>query len=302
MLFRSRNWSAFPVAPDTLDAVVITHAHLDHCGYLPRLVKAGFRGQVHVTHDTGRLMSVVLPDSARLLEEEAKYANRAGYSKHHPALALYTEDDAWTALDLLQSQPFNTPVQVAEGIEVTFTPAGHILGSSSARVSLADGPALTFSGDLGRPWHPLLVPPGPAGFCDYLVVESTYGDRIHADAGAPERLAELVERTVDRGGMVVIPAFAVDRTEVLLYHLRMLHDAGQLPNVPLYVDSPMALAALQVYRDAFKEGAADVRPELHDAEELFSLPQLEEVFDAEASKARRHAFGTSAGRPCSWPS
>ncbi|MGA0894354.1 MAG: MBL fold metallo-hydrolase RNA specificity domain-containing protein [Ilumatobacteraceae bacterium] len=287
---RERNWAAFPVDPGTIDAVVITHAHLDHCGYLPRLVKNGFRGQVHVTHDTGRLMSVVLPDSARLLEEEAKYANRSGYSRHHPALALYTEEDAWSALDLLQSQPFAAEFTAAEGIDVTFVPAGHVLGSASARIRLADGPAVTFSGDLGRPWHPLLVPPGPAGFCDYLLVESTYGDREHADPGAPQRLADLIERTVARGGKLVIPAFAVDRTEVLLYHLRTLHDAGQLPDVPVFVDSPMALAALRIYREAFEQRADDVRPELHDAGELFDLPTLDEVFDSEASKAvSRHS-------------
>jgi metallo-beta-lactamase family protein len=281
---RDRNWAEFPVPPDTIDAVVISHGHLDHCGYLPRLVKGGFRGPVYVTHDTARLLGVVLPDSARLLEEEARYANRAGYSKHQPALALYTEDDAYAALDLLEEQPFAERFTAAEGVEVEFRPAGHILGSASMRVVLADGPAITFSGDLGRPWHPLLTPPGPAGFCDYLIVESTYGDRVHQDNGSPQRLAELIDRTTRRGGMVVIPAFAVDRTEVLLYHLRMLADHGQLPDVPIYVDSPMALAALNIYRDAFEQKAADVRPELHDAGEIFSLPNLEEVFDSEASK------------------
>lgn len=281
---RDRNWAEFPVPPDSIDAVVISHGHLDHCGYLPRLVKGGFRGPVYVTHDTARLLGVVLPDSARLLEEEARYANRAGYSKHHPALALYTEEDAYAALDMLEEQPFGERFTVTEGVEVEFRPAGHILGSASMRVVLADGPAITFSGDLGRPWHPLLTPPGPAGFCDYLVVESTYGDRVHQDSSSPQRLAELIDRTTRRGGMVVIPAFAVDRTEVLLYHLRMLSDHGQLPNVPIYVDSPMALAALNIYRDAFEKKAADVRPELHDAGEIFSLPTLEEVFDSEASK------------------
>lgn len=288
---RERNWSAFPVDPGSLDAVVISHAHLDHCGYLPRLVKAGFRGDVHVTFDTGRLMSVVLPDSARLLEEEAKYANRAGYSRHHPALALYTEDDAWSALEHLRSHPFDAPFQPADGVTVTFRPAGHILGSATVRVELADGPVVQFSGDLGRPSHPLLVPPAPVGDCDYLVVESTYGDRAHAGEHSREALADVLDRTVRRGGKVIIPAFAVDRTEVLLFHLRQLADEGRLPHVPIYVDSPMALAALQIYREAFQEHASDVRPELHDAVQphhggdVFELPQLEEVFDSEGSKA-----------------
>lgn len=288
---RERNWAEFPVPPSTIDAVVISHAHLDHCGYLPRLVKGGFRGKVHVTYDTGRLMSVVLPDSGRLLEEEAKYANRAGYSKHSPALALYTEDDAWTALDLLAPQPFEEPFCPAPGVTVEFRPAGHILGSAIVRVVLDDGPTVVFSGDLGRPSHPLLVPPHPAGTADYLLVESTYGDREHVNGETPQRLAELIERTVGRGGVVVIPAFAVDRTEVLLYHLHQLSRAGSLPRVPIFIDSPMALAALKIYREAFETGAGDVRRELHDAGELFDLPGLEEVHDAEGSKAVTRRVG-----------
>ena len=282
---RERNWAAFPVQPSTLDAVVISHAHLDHCGYLPRLVKAGFRGDVHVTFDTGRLMSVVLPDSARLLEEEAKYANRAGYSRHHPALALYTEDDAWTALEQLRSHAFDAPFDAADGIRITFQPAGHILGSATVLVELHDGPTVRFSGDLGRPTHPLLVPPTPVGDVDYLVVESTYGDREHTNGEARLALADVIERTVERGGKVIIPAFAVDRTEVLLYHLRQLADEGRLPAVPIFVDSPMALAALQIYREAIEEHATDVRAELADQRLLFDLPNLSEVFDSEGSKA-----------------
>jgi metallo-beta-lactamase family protein len=282
---RERNWAAFPVQPSTLDAVVISHAHLDHCGYLPRLVKAGFRGDVHVTFDTGRLMSVVLPDSARLLEEEAKYANRAGYSRHHPALALYTEDDAWTALEQLRSHPFDESFEAAEGVRVTFQPAGHILGSSTVLVQLHEGPTIRFSGDLGRPTHPLLVPPAPVGDVDHLIVESTYGDREHTNGEARLALADVIERTVDRGGKVIIPAFAVDRTEVLLYHLRQLADERRLPSVPIFVDSPMALAALQIYREAIEERATDVRPELADQRSLFDLPNLSEVFDSEGSKA-----------------
>jgi len=282
---RERNWSAFDVPADSIDAIVITHAHLDHCGYLPRLVKAGFRGDVHVTFDTGRLMSVVLPDSARLQEEEAKYANRHGYSRHDPALALYTEADAWTSLDQLRPQPFGSTVDVAPGITVRFDPAGHILGSATVLMQLADGPTIRFSGDLGRPSHPLLVPPSPVGDVDYVLVESTYGDRVHDDSHPETQLADLITRTVDRGGKVIIPAFAVDRTEVILYHLRRLADAGQLPQVPIFVDSPMALAALQIYRDAIQQDAADIRTDLRAAHDPFDLPDLHEVHDSEGSKA-----------------
>ncbi len=286
---RERNWAAFPVPPRDLDAIVITHAHLDHCGYLPKLVQAGFRGPVFVTYDTGKLMSVVLPDSGRLQEEEARYANRAGYSRHRPALALYTEDDAWTALDRLVPKPFDEEFEPAPGFRARFSPAGHILGSSILRLRLeTPGTApvtITFSGDLGRQQHPLLRPPEPVGDTDWLVVESTYGDREHAEDDSVERLAELIDRTVDRGGKVIIPAFAVDRTEVLLYHLRQLHEAGRLPAVPVYVDSPMALAALSVYRDAIDGHADDVRDDLHGDGNLFRLPQLDEVLDAEGSKS-----------------
>jgi metallo-beta-lactamase family protein len=289
---RDRNWSEFAVPPSTLDAVIITHAHLDHCGYLPRLVKAGFRGSVHVTYDTGKLMSVVLPDSARLLEEEAKYANRAGYSKHRPALALYTEDDAWRALDLLSPVPFDVPFEPVPGLTAEFRVAGHILGSST--LHLADdrsGTTAVFSGDLGRQQHPLLRPPTPVGDADWIIVESTYGDREHLTDDSVDRLADLIQRTVDRGGRVVIPAFAVDRTEVLLYHLRQLSLEGRLPAVPIHVDSPMALAALSVYRAAISEHALDVRADLRGDDTLFQLPDLYEVHDAEGSKALSRGSG-----------
>ncbi|MFN8023227.1 MAG: MBL fold metallo-hydrolase RNA specificity domain-containing protein [Acidimicrobiales bacterium] len=292
---RERNWAPFPVSPRQLDAIVITHAHLDHCGYLPRLVDAGFDGPVYVTYDTGKLMSVVLPDSGRLQEEEARYANRAGYSRHSPALALYTEDDAWTALDRLVPKPYDTPFEVTPGVTAAFSPAGHILGSSILRLRLAPSGAdpitVTFSGDLGRQQHPLLRPPSAIGDTDWIVVESTYGDREHAEDDSVDRLAALIDRTVARGGKVIIPAFAVDRTEVLLYHLRQLHEAGRLPAVPVYVDSPMALAALSVYREAIDGHADDVRGDLHGDGSLFRLPQLDQVLDAEGSKSVSRMHG-----------
>jgi len=287
--FRERNWQPFPFDPASLDAIVITHAHLDHCGYLPRLVQQGFRGPVYVTYDTGKLMSVVLPDSGRLLEEEAGYANRKGYSRHRPALALYTEDDAWAALDLLHPVGFDQPFQPAPGIEVVFQPAGHILGSAITRLRLGDT-TMVCSGDLGRRQHPFLRPPAPIGDADWVMVESTYGDRRHESDDTVDRLADVIRRTADRGGVVVIPAFAVDRTEVLLFHLHRLHLAGRLPAIPIFLDSPMALAALTIYRSALADEAADVRPEFRGHPEIIDLPALEEVVDTEGSKAvsRRH--------------
>lgn len=290
---RDRNWSGLPLDVRDLDAVVITHAHLDHCGYLPRLVAAGYSGPVYVTADTAQLMAIVLPDSARLLEEEASYARRAGYSKHDPALPLYTEEDAEKALDLCSITPFGTELTVADGITVRFDHAGHILGSATLWCSVSEPQVtLRFSGDLGRPDHPILGSPEPPGAPDWLVVESTYGDRLHDDDDMSARFADLIRRTVARGGRVVVPAFAVDRTEVLLHELAGLFAEGSIPRVPVYVDSPMALAALGVYRTAIAEGHAGLRPAIDDAD-LFRLPELVEVHDAEESKRL-----TAGSEPC----
>jgi metallo-beta-lactamase family protein len=290
---RDRNWSGMPLDVRDLDAVVITHAHLDHCGYLPRLVSAGYSGPVHVTADTAQLMAIVLPDSARLLEEEASFARRAGYSRHDPALPLYTEADATAALELCTVAPFGTEFTLVDGIAVRFDHAGHILGSATLWCTV-DEPevSLRFSGDLGRADHPLLIPPELPGAPDWLVVESTYGNRLHDDADMSARLADLIRRTVSRGGRVVVPAFAVDRTEVLLHELAELYSAGAIPRVPVYVDSPMALAALGVYRTAISEGHDGLRPATDDAD-LFRLPELVEVHDAEESKRL-----TASGEPC----
>ncbi len=281
--FRQRNWEPFPADAASIDAVVLTHAHLDHCGYLPRLVKEGFSGPVYVTYDTGKLMAVVLPDSGRLLEEEAGYANRKGYSRHHPALALYTEDDAWRALDRLQPVGFDQPFTPAPGFEATFQPAGHILGSAITRLH-AGGVTLVASGDLGRDEHPFLVSPAPIGEADWVIIESTYGDRRHMENSTVERLADLITRTAERGGVVVIPAFAVDRTEVVLFHLHHLHLAGRLPPIPIYLDSPMALDALKTYRTALADEAADISREFWGRASVLDLPALEEVVDTQGSK------------------
>jgi len=297
---RERNWVPFPFDPTQLDAIVITHAHLDHCGYLPRLFKQGFRGPVYCTYDTGKLMSVVLPDSARLLEEEAGYANKRGYSKHSPALALYTEDDAWAALDLLHPVAFGASFTAAPGIDVTLQPAGHILGSATATVRLGDaavggttggGTSMVASGDLGRARHPFLAPPTPIGDADWVMVESTYGDRQHDQEDSAAKLADVITRTADRGGVVVIPAFAVDRTEVLLFHLHHLAREARLPRIPIYVDSPMALAGLKIYRAALSNAADDVRGEFHGRPDILDLHGLEEIFDTQGSKQLRNRPG-----------
>lgn len=291
---RERNWAPFPYEPSQLDAIVITHAHLDHCGYLPRLVQQGFRGPVYCTYDTGKLMSVVLPDSGRLLEEEAGYANKRGYSRHSPALALYTEDDAWTALEQLRPVAFGQRFTAAPGIEVTLRPAGHILGSATATIEVG-GACLVASGDLGRAHHPFLAAPAPIGDADWVMIESTYGDRLHQGGGddSADRLADVIHRTAERGGTVVIPAFAVDRTEVLLFHLHHLAREGWLPHIPIYVDSPMALAGLKIYRAALEDSADDVRSEFHGHPDILDLRGLEEIFDTQGSKQLRNRLGPS---------
>lgn len=287
---RQRNWEPSGVDPARLDAVLITHAHLDHCGHFPRLVDEGFTGQAHVTDDTGRLMSVVLPDSGRLLEEEAGWANKVGYSRHSPALPLYTEEQAWAALDRLQPHGFGDTVGLALGISAQFAPAGHILGAAVTRI-VVDGVTVVFSGDLGRPTHPFLVPPAPIGDADWVVVESTYGDREHPSEDEVERLADVIDRTVRRGGVVVIPAFAVDRTEVLLYHLHRLDQVGRLPDVPIYVDSPMALDGLAIYRAAIGRGAVDVRAEFRGRLDILDIDTLAESRDTESSKRISRRLG-----------
>ncbi len=285
--FRERNWDDPPIDLASLDAVVVTHAHVDHCGYLPRLVAAGYRGPIYATPSSVDLARIVLPDCGHLQEEEAEYANRKGFSRHDPALALYTEDDAWRAVEQFRAIPFFDDAEIATDVVSTFGRAGHILGSATVRLVLgADGPTIGFSGDLGRSRHPFLVPPDPPGDLDCLLVESTYGDRHHDDANAVERLGSIINATVKRGGSVLIPAFAVDRTEVVLLHLAELRRDGCLhPNIPVFVDSPMALDALRVYRAALERGDPDIRAELVGAGDPFSLPGLHQVRDVEESKA-----------------
>jgi metallo-beta-lactamase family protein len=280
---RRRNWAPFPVAPASLDAVVLTHAHLDHCGYLPRLVSEGFRGRILSTSDTADLAAIVLRDSAHLQEEDARWANEGGWSKHRPALPLYDSGDVEATLGLFEPHDFEDRVPVAEGIEATLLPAGHILGSSIAVLDSGTH-RVAFSGDLGRPVHPLLRPPAPPPAVGTLVVESTYGDRRHP-APDPQVLARAVRRTVARGGSVLVPAFAVDRTELVLLELLRLTDLGEIPRVPIYVDSPMALAALDVYRRAVRRPSVQLRGDTSGL--LDALERLDLHAVADATQSRR---------------
>lgn len=244
---RLRNWARIAADPTQLDAVILTHAHIDHSGYLPILVKNGFAGPVYCSRATRDLCAILLPDSGRLQEEEAEDANAHGYSKHQPALPLYTQEDAERALQQFYALDFDQDFKLGDGLATRLSRSGHILGSSF--VVLKDEQAsLVFSGDLGRPHDPIMLPPVHMRAADYLVLESTYGDRRH-DAGDPQQaLAKIIRRTVERGGVLVIPAFAVGRAQLLLYYIHSLRDARAIPPIPVYLDSPMAVNVTRLYR------------------------------------------------------
>jgi metallo-beta-lactamase family protein len=228
--------------------VLLTHAHLDHSGFVPRLVAQGFRGRVYASQGTRDLCELLWPDAGRLQEEEADYANRHGHSKHQPALPLYTEDEARAALDRLHVLPFDEEVSPWKGWTWRLSRAGHILGASSVRIGWEGGGSLLFSGDLGRPDDLVMRPPAPPPAADTVVIESTYGDRLHVGDGALEQLAQVVNRTAARGGVVVIPAFAVGRAQTLLHALHLLKRDGRIPRLPVYLNSPMAAGATRLFR------------------------------------------------------
>lgn len=247
---RLKNWKPLPIDPASIDAVVLTHAHIDHTGYLPLLVKNGFSGKVYCNRATMELCEILLPDSAHLQEEEARYANMRGFSKHNPALPLYTQDDAAQALELLVPVEFEEDVQVAKGISARFSPAGHILGASMILLRCAEPQttrSILFSGDLGRPNDPLMLPPHIIKQADYLVLESTYGDRLHENIDPELKLAEIINRTYQRGGVMVVPVFAVGRAQELLYFIQSLKTKRLIPDVPVYLNSPMAVDATEIF-------------------------------------------------------
>ena len=257
---RERNWQPPPFDPRALDAVIITHAHIDHTGYLPRLVAEGYSNPVYCSRGTADLLKILLPDSARLQEEEAEYRNRKNLTRHRPALPLYTEEDARAALKLIQPVA-NTgeTVEIAEGVRAGFRIAGHILGASLVLVEIdgvgddGKGRRVLFSGDLGHDEQPIIRDPVAPPACDYLLVESTYGDRLHDPANPKEELARVINEVARREGALLIPAFAIGRTQELLYLIRELEDENRIPVLPVRVDSPMAAQATQIYNSRREE-------------------------------------------------
>ncbi|NEM91689.1 MBL fold metallo-hydrolase RNA specificity domain-containing protein [Galbitalea soli] len=242
---RERNRLPLPVDPGSIDAVILTHAHLDHSGYLPALVREGFRGRIHSTPETAQLCGLILPDSARLLEEAAQFSRRHG-SRHAEPKPLYTEADAEAALARFTTHEFDVPVELGGGVTVTFVRAGHILGAAQLMLRVGET-TLWFTGDLGRQDDPLMRAPEPPRAIDVLVTESTYGNRSHAHTDPEAELGEIVRRVIGRGGVLLLPAFAVGRTESLLLHLSRLKEKGLIPPVPVYINSPMAASATEIY-------------------------------------------------------
>lgn len=274
---RLKNWQEFPVPPDTIDFVLITHAHLDHSGYVPALVKHGFRGKVLMTTGTAELCEIMWRDSAHLLEEEAERANRKGYSKHKPAKPLYNQDDVERALDRINTVHFDKEVEITGGIRAKFMHAGHILGAAQLQLTV-NGKVIHFSGDLGRESDPLLKPPAALEACDILVTESTYGDKTHPRVDPELELKPILKKVLERGGTVVIPAFAVGRTQALMLHTYRLMKLGEIPEVPIFVNSPMAENVTSMYHRHKEEHRID----LEEFDAMYSVAKM--VHSVEESK------------------
>jgi metallo-beta-lactamase family protein len=249
--YRIRNWEAFPVNPRGIDALILTHAHIDHSGYLPKLVKEGFNGLIHCTYPTAELVKILLLDSGKLQEEEAQYAAKKGYSKHEKPLPLYTKEDAEKVFHLLQPVEMTEEVSISDNIKFTFYNAGHILGAAIVKLKIKgenQEKKIVFSGDLGRYHDPILNPPARLPFADILLLESTYGNRKQAHVKPEEELGRAIRETYRAGGVSVIPAFAVGRTQIILYYLFLLRQKGKIPDIPIYVDSPMAIDVTKLYK------------------------------------------------------
>lgn len=293
---REQNWAPFPTDPSSIDAIVLTHAHMDHVGYLPRLVKQGFRGPVHATEGTIRLAEIVLRDAAHLQQNEAEDARRDGWSRHANPLPLYDIDDVEATLPLFRAVEAHQPIDLGRGLSMRLWRAGHILGAVSIRVWSGDDEttdnAVVFSGDLGRHHHPVLADREVPMGARTVLIESTYGDREHPDPEIPhEAFADLISRTIARGGNVLIPAFAVDRTELVLLTLQQLMESGRIPDdIPIWANSPMGLAALDVYCDPAM--ADEIGPEFA-GRRFIHLPTLREARSKEDSIALNKPFQPS---------
>ncbi|MHB1949664.1 MAG: MBL fold metallo-hydrolase RNA specificity domain-containing protein [Gammaproteobacteria bacterium] len=264
---RLRNWNPLPFDPKILSAVLITHAHIDHTGYLPLLVKNGFHGSIYSSQGTKDLCDILLPDSAHLQEEDAKHANEHGYSKHTPALPLYTVPDAEMALKLFKPEPFGPAVQLFKDTDFQLIRSGHIIGSSFVKINHR-GRSILFTGDMGRMHDPVMREPALIQQVDYLVIESTYGNRLHEKEHPKILLKNIINKTIHGGGSIIIPAFAVGRTQAILYYLSELRKENAIPNIPIFLDSPMAINATHILHKHMKE---DLRLNTNECKELCEI-------------------------------
>lgn len=298
---KDRNWQPFPVTPGKVDAMLLTHGHLDHCGLLPKFVREGFRGKIYCTEATAEIARIVLLDSAHIQEEDAKYKKkrheREGREGPYPEVPLYTTEEAEAVLPLFSPVKYGESIRPGNGLEVRLRDAGHILGSAILEVLLdGDGERMTllFSGDLGRPGKPILRDPATIDAADYVVVESTYGDRLHEDPGdIEEMLADIVNSTRETGGNVVIPAFSIERTQELLYHLGGLIREDRIPHLPIFVDSPMAIRVTEVFQNHTELFDKEMGELLRRGDSPFDLPNLWMSRTVKESKAINHIRGTA---------
>jgi metallo-beta-lactamase family protein len=287
---RAQNWAPPPFDPASLGAVLLSHAHIDHSGYLPRLVKAGFTGPIYCTSGTADLLRIMLPDAAHLQEEEAEYANRRGTSKHTPALPLFSVADAEKALGLVRPVKVNALVSVGREVSARFVRSGHILGAAIMEVRV-ESLKVVHSGDLGRYDVPIMPDPVPVAEADILLVESTYGNRLHPKEDPAGMLVAAVQRAVEQRGWLVIPAFAVGRSQEILYTLRELEEAGRIPSLAVYLDSPMAIEATAIYSRHPEEEDADLAKALSAGKRPFVPRRFHLAKSVQDSKALNEVDG-----------
>lgn len=288
---REKNWEPFAVDPTEIDAIVITHAHTDHIGFLPRLVRQGYKGPIYATRGTIGLAKVSLPDSGRLQEEDARFHNKHKTSRHDPAEPLYTEADAYNTLKLFKPVHYFAWQELPGKMTFRYKPAGHILGSAFAEVYFENGEQILMGGDLGRYDRPIIKDPTACDFAEYLVIESTYGDRLHPKVDEEEAIAEMLQRAWSDRSVVIVPSFAIGRTQEMLWYFNQLDKKGRFPAMPIYVDSPMATSATLLYNDNDEEHDYDMKVEMREGNSPFRRDLVTFVRDREMSKQLNTAKG-----------
>lgn len=288
---REKNWEPFPVEVSEIDVVILTHAHTDHIGYLPKLRQLGYRGPVYCTYGTQGLCRVSLPDSGRLQEEEAKHRNKHGATRHNPALPLYTEADAYEALKLLKALHYHEWQQLPGGAQFRFIPAGHILGSAYAEIYFENGERILMGGDLGRWDTPIIKDPTMHDFAEYLVIESTYGNRLHEPGDAKEELAKIAEEVDRNRAVLIVPSFAIGRTQEMLWYVNQLVEEGRWPGFPIYVDSPMASASTLLYQETAEDHDHEMKVAMDQGSSPFRRDLVTFIRDKQMSKQLNSSAG-----------